>query len=118
MHYRDLGFYPDEQPSWIIDKVDAYYKEANKPAMRNALIEAKKWAVANNVPVICNEFGVLDRTSREEDRIRYYTDLIDIFEELKIPWQHWFQIMDKETGEIPPAIKTAFGLTTDPDPAR
>ncbi len=112
VYFRDLGFSPEEQPEWIIAKANNYYKEGNKPVLRNALIEAKKWAVEHNVPVICNEFGVLDRTSREEDRIRYYTDVVGIFEELEIPWQHWFQIMDKETGEIDPELQTAFGLTS------
>ena len=67
----------------------------------------------NNVPVICNEFGAFDRASSLADRVRYYTDLVDIFDELKIPWQHWFQIMDKDTGEIEPELKAAMGLASD-----
>lgn len=104
------------QPSWLIDKVNDCYKEANRSALRNTLIEAKKWAVARDVPVICNEFGVPDRTSREEDRVRHYTDIIEIFEELRIPWQHRFQIMDKETGKIPPRDKDRLRADRRPHP--
>jgi hypothetical protein len=49
-----------------------------------------------------------------EDRLRYYADVVDVFDELEIPWQHWFQIMSRETGEIDPELKAAFGLTSDP----
>ena len=40
-----------------------------------------------------------------------YTDLISIFEELEIPWQHWFMIME-ESEAIDSDLKAAFGMTS------
>lgn len=107
-HYEDLG-YTAHQESWIMNLVRSYHQGGNRSAMRNRILEAKRWAVTNNVPVICNEFGALDRTSRVEDRLRYYTDLIGIFDELAIPWQHWFMVMD-ESGAMIPELRAAFRL--------
>jgi hypothetical protein len=47
-----------------------------------------------------------------EDRARYYTDLIDVFDELQIPWQLWFMIMDPRSGAVAPEYTTAFKLGT------
>jgi licheninase len=111
-YYKDLGFDPSVQAGWLLNLVHNYYQQGNKSALRNQIIRAKQWAVENQVPVTCNEFGVYDVSSTLEDRVNYYTDLIDIFEELEIPWQHWFMIMDAETGEIDADLKTAFGLNS------
>jgi licheninase len=111
-YYSDLGFDIEVQEQWIFSQVQDYHKLGNKSALRNEILRAKEWAVANQVPVICNEFGVYDSTSQLRDRVNYYTDITAIFEELAIPWQHWFMIMDQETGAIDPELKSAFGLTT------
>lgn len=95
--------------SWLLSQLHSYYTIGNKSWLRNKIVEVKSWAVKNQVPVLCNEFGVYDRTSLKEDRVRYYTDLIDIFEELEIPWQIWFMIMDDD-GTVDEDLKTAFGL--------
>jgi len=81
----------------------------NRAAIRNPIVTAKQWAVDNNVPVICSEFGAYDRTSRLEDRVRYLTDVVSIFEELQIPWQQWFMTMDKN-GVIVTEYITAMHL--------
>lgn len=106
----DFGFTVNT-PGWCFDELHNYYQIGNKSWIRNQIVEAKRWAVENNVPIICNEFGVHPNTALEEDRLRYYTDLIDIFEELEIPWQHWFQIMDRE-GVIDKKMTAVLGLTT------
>ena len=77
--------------------------------MRNRIIEGKRWAVENNVPLICNEFGAWDGVSAKSDRIAYYTDLVNIFEELEIPWQHWFMVMERD-GSVDPELAVALGL--------
>jgi hypothetical protein len=61
---------------------------------------------------VCNEFGVYDARSRMEDRARYYTDLTGVFDELQIPWQLWFMIMDAKTGAVAPEYTAAFKLGT------
>ncbi len=110
-YYSDFGLSIDKTPSWLINQANMYSSMGTKESLWNSLVIAKKWAVQNNVPVICNEFGVYERSSREEDRVRYYTDLISVFEELEMPWQIWFMIMSK-TGAVLPAYTTAFKLGT------
>lgn len=107
-YYSELGFNVAMEP-FILTAAQSYYREGNRAAIRNRILAAKQWAVSHDVPVICNEFGAFDGTSRLEDRARYYTDLISVFEELAIPWQHWFMIMS-ETGEVIPEYRQAMGL--------
>jgi licheninase len=109
-YYSDIGIDPAVQPSWIMDQVNSYYRNGNRSAMRNRIIKAKRWAQENNVPVICNELGAFDASSLKEDRVAYYADLVGIFEELEIPWQHWFMIMDAADGAVDPDLAAAFGL--------
>jgi licheninase len=107
-YFADLGFNPYME-SWILSAAKNYYKTGNRSALRNTILDAKRWAVAHNVPVICNEFGAYDATSRLEDRARYYTDIVSIFDELQIPWQQWFMIMDAK-GTVVPEYRTAMKL--------
>ena len=109
-HSSDLGLDAPEIPAWVLIAADNYYRDGNKSALRNRIIAAKRWAVDHDVPVLCNEFGAYDGTSRLEDRIRFLADLTDIFAELQIPWQHWFMVMDPESGAIDPQLQAALGL--------
>ena len=103
-----LGFNRD-MPAWVLDEAQRYYRTGNRPSLRNEMASVKRWAIRHDVPVICNEFGALDRASGLEDRARYYTDLVSIFEELQIPWQHWFMVMTKD-GQVAPEYREALGL--------
>ena len=107
-YFADLGFNPSME-SWILAAAKGYYLTGNRSAIRNQILAAKRWAVANNVPVICNEFGAYDGASRLEDRARYLTDVISIFEELEIPWQEWFMLMDS-AGTVLPEYRAAMHL--------
>lgn len=107
-YYLDFGFSSSTSP-WVLGQLLDYYRVGNRSAIRNRIIQAKRWAVDNNVPVICNEFGVYDLKSRLEDRVRYYTDIIDIFAELEIPWTHWFMILEDD-GSVIPEYTEAFQL--------
>jgi endoglucanase len=107
-YFADLGF-SQTMPSWILAAARNYHTTGNRSALRNQIVQAKKWAVANNVPVICNEFGPYDRSSRLEDRARYLADMVSIFEELDIPWQQWFMIMDS-AGQVLPEYRAALKL--------
>jgi endoglucanase len=106
---EDFGFSALNE-AWQRSQLTSYFRNGNKDALRNRIASAKQWAVDHNVPIICNEFGVYEATSTHEDRTRYYTDLIDIFAELEIPWQIWFTIMDAETGAVDADYQTAFRL--------
>jgi licheninase len=110
--YSTFGMAVGKTPSWLLQQADNYNVLGTKENLYNLLAEAKKWAVKNNVPVICNEFGVYDRSSLEQDRFNYYTDLINVFDELQIPWQLWFMIMDAKTGAVLPGYTAAFKLGT------
>ena len=107
-YFGDLGF-TSAMDGWILAAARDYYRTGNRAYIRNQMVQAKRWAVTNNVPVICNEFGAYDRTSRLEDRARYLTDVVSIFEELEIPWQQWFLIMDN-AGIVLPEYRTALRL--------
>ncbi|MGC4086372.1 MAG: cellulase family glycosylhydrolase [Polyangiaceae bacterium] len=106
--YSELGFNASAE-AWLLTSVQSYYREGNRSALRNKILNAKRWAVTNDLPVICNEFGAYDARSKLEDRARYYTDLISIFKELEIPWQHWFMIMDA-SGNVIPEYRSAMQL--------
>jgi len=106
--YAGLGFNTSMEP-WMLAALKTYYRDGSRAALRNHIVTAKRWAVTHNVPVICNEFGAYDATSLLADRARYYTDLIWIFQELQIPWQHWFMIMSAD-GTVIPEYRKAFLL--------
>ena len=107
-YYSDLGFLP-QMDGWILNAAQNYYVNGTRSAIRNQIVNAKKWAVTNNVPVICNEFGAYDGSSQLQDRARYYTDVVGIFDELAIPWQTWFMLMDA-SGTVIPEYRTAMKL--------
>lgn len=107
-YYSDLGYSPLMDP-WILDQAQNYYSNGTRSAVRNHIVDAKRWAVKYNVPVICNEFGAYDASSRLEDRARYYTDVVGIFDELAIPWQIWFMVMDP-SGTVLPEYRSAMKL--------
>lgn len=107
---EDLGF-SEFNETWQLDQLSDYYRAGNKNTLHNRLAIVKAWAVKNNVPVICNEFGAYaSAATRKEDLVRYYTDLIDLFGAMEIPWQHWFMILDPKTGQIDPELRQAFDL--------
>ena len=93
----------------MLSAARSYYQTGNRQNLHNQILAAKRWAVTNNVPVICDEFGAYDGASRLEDRVRYLTDVVSIFEELAIPWQQWFMIMD-DGGTVIPEYRTAMRL--------
>ncbi len=109
--YREeLGF-SEFNEAWQLEQLQNYYQNGNKNALYNRLALVKAWAVKHNVPLICNEFGAYASAARKEDLVRYYTDLIGLFAELEIPWQHWFMILDAKTGQVDAEFQKAFRLT-------
>jgi len=105
----DLG-YRNSMDQWHFDGLARYYQEGNGNWLYNSMTEVKQWAIDHNVPVICNEFGAYDRVTLKADLVRYCADVVAAFEDLEIPWQTWFTIMDKDTGAIDSDIKTALRL--------
>ena len=103
----DFGFGLDQE-EWQFDQLSNYYQLGTKSWMRNRIIEVKQWAVNHDVPVLCTEFGV-NTGAKAASALNYYIDLIDIFEELEIPWQIWFKVMDA-SGDIDPEMRSALRL--------
>jgi endoglucanase len=107
-YYAALGFNASMEP-WLLSALRSYYRDGSRAAIRNHIVSAKRWAVTHNVPVICNEFGAYDATSQLADRARYYSDMVDVFQELQIPWQQWFMIMATD-GTVIPEYRQALRL--------
>ena len=72
--YRVKGY-------WL-DHWDAHH-------IRLMIDSAGEWARANNVPLICNEFGVYRRVSEPADRLRWIHDVRTAFEANNIGWAMW-----------------------------
>jgi len=79
----------DDTPEWLKNEVLNYYKISGKNAIKAKILVAKKWAVKNNVALICNEFGALRRGTTPKSRANYLKMMRENLEELEIPWQHW-----------------------------
>jgi len=100
-------------PAWVLEAARSYHRDGTRSALRNRIAEAKAWAVDNDVPVVCNEFGAYDGRSSLTDRAAYLADLVDVFEELQVPWQHWFMTMNDD-GEVVPELSSAMRLVDSP----
>lgn len=110
--YRDFGFSETTNEPWQLEALKWYHTEGNSTAMYNRIAKAKEWAITHQVPLVCNEFGAHTATSRADDRVRYYEDLINIFTEQAVAWQIWFMVMDPDTGAIDPALTQALELNS------
>ncbi|RXK57430.1 hypothetical protein ESA94_21090 [Lacibacter luteus] len=90
----------------------------NKDSVDKWLSEAFDWSRANNVQLICNEFGTVKHAPPNDSRIRYFYDVRTILEKYKIGWGIWefdlqFGIKNNNsgsTGLLHPELKEALGL--------
>ena len=41
------------------------------------------------LPLYCGEFGCLPRRVERADRLKYYEDIVSVFEENNIAWCNW-----------------------------
>lgn len=57
--------------------------------IRLLIDEAGGWARANNVPLICNEFGVYRKVAEPADRLRWIHDVRTALEANNIGWTMW-----------------------------
>jgi endoglucanase len=57
--------------------------------IRLAIDSAGEWARANNVPLICNEFGAYRRVTEPADRLRWIHDVRAALEANSIGWAMW-----------------------------
>jgi endoglucanase len=66
--------------------------------------QAAEWAKRNNVPLVCNEFGVFRNYSDPQDRGRWITDVRTTLERHNIGWAMWdysgsFGVVTKKDGK-------------------
>ena len=99
--------------AYVKTNIKNYYKTGSKEAIMAEILKAKKWAAANNVPVIINEFGALNLRSTAESRINYLTAMREICDTLQIPWTHWgytgnFSVI--ENGQLIEGLDKALGV--------
>ncbi len=106
--YLDFGILR-ETPLWIKSRFHYYYREGNVNRIYNDIAEMKNWAVANGVPIICNELGVYDKSSQLQDRVNWFTAIGEIFTEMEIGYAIWFGQNDKN-GDLIPGIAEPLGL--------
>jgi len=93
--------------------------------MLHRIKQARTWADAHHVPVICNEFGAFRDTITPEHRGVYLHDVRTTLESLHIPWAEWdyrgnFGIVSHgpDGSIIPdPPVLQALGLTVPPPTA-
>lgn len=107
-------------PKGTSSLVKNYPNRANKEVMLNAILKAKQWAVANNMPVIINEFGAYNVVSDKQSVLNYMNTMREISEELQIPLTHWgytggFALFESEPGspkgtKLIEGMKEAYGL--------
>ncbi|MCK9181855.1 MAG: CIA30 family protein [Fibrobacteraceae bacterium] len=99
--------------SWVKTAIKNYYKTGNKEYILQTWLTAKEWAVTNNVPVICNEFGAYNGASTAQDRLNYLKAVREVSDTLQIPISHWgytggFSLF--ENGKMIEGIKEALDL--------
>jgi len=93
---------------------------AKKEAVRALIDEAAAWGKANEVPLLCNEFGVFREHSDPVSRNAWIRDVRTALEADGIGWAMWdyrggFGVVTKENGkaaEPDPATVSALGLKT------
>lgn len=85
--------------------------------MEAEINQAADWAKRNNVPLICNEFGVFRYGADAQDRIAWIKDVRTSLERHNIGWAMWdysgsFGVVTKKEGkaELDEATVKALGL--------
>lgn len=86
--------------------------------IRLRIDEAAAWGKANNVPLICNEFGVYRDYSDPPSRMNWIHDVRSALEADRIGWTMWdyrggFGVVRKEDGQparVDDAVVAALGL--------
>jgi aryl-phospho-beta-D-glucosidase BglC (GH1 family) len=86
--------------------------------IRLLIDEAAAWAKANNVPLICNEFGAYREHMQPADRMRWIHDVRSALEANSIGWAMWdyrggFGVVWKQDGQpakVDEQVVDALGL--------
>jgi endoglucanase len=96
VHYPGRVVAEADLPKWLVDMNNAELQlqlaEArqvfNKQKLTELLRPALQKARELKLPLYCGEFGCLPHVERAE-RLKYYEDIISVFEENNIAWCNW-----------------------------
>lgn len=80
----DLKGLPDD----LVAAINRFNGFFNRDTLAAGMMPAIEYAKAHNLPLYCGEWGVL-QTLPEPDRMRWYADMLSIFEEHNIAWATW-----------------------------
>ncbi len=86
---------PDTLKAYAEERMQTYHRDSLEKMMALPIQVAKEL----NLPLYCGEWGVIT-SAPQEDRLRWYQDMVDIFEENGIAYAKW----DYKSG--------SFGLVT------
>jgi endoglucanase len=80
------------------------YESWGADRIGSEISQARAWARANGVPIICGEFGVYRLGAKSEDRIAWVTDVRTALEHSGIGWAIWdysgnFGVVEKKEGK-------------------
>lgn len=75
--------------SWIEDAYNFYPTAGSETAMRLLINQAINFRQSRNVPVYCGELGVFIPNSQQEDRVNWYTTVVDYLEFNQLGWTSW-----------------------------
>ena len=75
--------------TWVENLYNNYPHDGNAGRMKELIDIAVRFRDERQVPIFCGEFGVYRRTSDEADRVRWYEALVDIFDQVNMPWTMW-----------------------------
>jgi endoglucanase len=94
---------------WDADRIDS------------EISQVAAWAAQNNLPVLCDEFGVYRVYADPEDRVRWIRDVRRSLEQHRMGWTLWdysgaFGLVTKTEGRAvaDPAVVDALGLKLPP----
>jgi aryl-phospho-beta-D-glucosidase BglC (GH1 family) len=107
---------PDPEHRYALENYWLDHWDAHR--IRLLIDEAAEWAHTNNVPLICNEFGVYRNYSDPASRANWIRDVRTALEADSIGWTMWdyrgsFGVVFKEDGQsarVDPAVVEALGL--------
>jgi len=108
---------PDPASRFALERYWLDHWDAHR--IRLTIDEAAAWARANNVPLICNEFGVYRVHADEQSRMNWIRDVRTAFEADGVGWVMWdyrggFGVVWKQDGQpakVDEKVVAALGLT-------
>ena len=91
--------------SWIEDEFNYYSTIGTIHQIKGLIDIAVDFKTKRNVDIFCGEFGVYIPNSENEDRVLWYDEVVNYFEEKGIPWTSWdyqggFGLFNKNSNEL------------------